>query len=165
MIYRTCIGCVKAKEPCAHRDFLRQKLAGMGITSVKFACALRKAPYEAGDAVWVELYVSDPDEEQGYSALFPATVIRVDGPKVVARVDANAKSECGYYDFEPKNENGFVKRPLKWFKPRDGERRVVCPTCSALDGEHEYGWTCHHKAKLEREADEREAARAAEVIF
>jgi hypothetical protein len=165
MIYRTCIGCTKAKEPCNHRDFLRQKLAGMGLTSIKFVCHERKAPYEPGDPVFVEVYVNDSDYDQPYTAAFPATIIRCVGSQAVARVAIDAKSDCGAYDFEPKNENGFVKRPLKWFKPREGERRVVCPICSALDGNHEYGWTCHYKAKLEKEAADREAARAAEVMF
>lgn len=157
MIYRTCIGCVKQKTNCDHRDYLRQKLAGMGITSVKFACHARKAPYEPGDPVFVELYVSDPDEDQRYSAIFPATIIRVEGSKAVARVDLDAKSECGYYDFEPKNDNGFVKRPLKWFRPREGVRRIVCPICSALDGAHEYGWTCYNESERRRKDAERAA--------
>lgn len=165
MIYRTCFGCVKAKEPCDHREILRQKLSGLGLTSIKFVCRERKAPYEPGDPAWVELYVSDPDEDQGYSASFPATIIRLDGTKAVARVDAGAKSDCGCYDFEPKNENGFVKRPLKWFSHRVGDRRIVCPICSALDGKHEYGWSCHHKAMMEEEKAERAARLDSEVLF
>jgi hypothetical protein len=166
MIYRTCIGCVKAAGQCSHRDYLRQKLAGMGLTSIKFVCALREAPFNPGDAVWVELITSDPEVmESGYTADFPATIIRVTGSKAVARVDLDAQSACGDYDFEAKNENGFVKRPLKFFKPREGERRVVCPVCSALDGNHEYGWTCHAAAEREKQEAERAAERTSEVIF
>lgn len=163
MIYRTCIGCTKAKEPCNHRDFLRQKLAGMGLTSIKFVCHERKAPYEPGDPVWVVLVVAEYDTHE--TAEFPATIIRLDGSKAVARVAPDAVSKCQDYLFQERNERGFVKRPLTAFRPREGERRVVCPICSALDGTHEYGWTCHHKAKLEKEAADREAARAAEVVF
>lgn len=165
MIYRTCVGCIKAKEQCNHRDYLRQKLAGLGLTSIKFACHERKEPFAPGDPVWVELYVSDPDEDNQYTAPFPATIIRMVRSQAVARVDLDARSDCGEYPFEAKNENGFVKRPLKWFRPRDGERRIICPTCSAFDGGHEYGWTCHHEAEREKQAAERAAKEAAEVIF
>lgn len=165
MIYRTCVGCIKAKEQCNHRDYLRQKLAGLGLTSIKFACHERKAPFEPGDPVWVELYVSYPEEREQYTDSFPATIIRIVGSQAVARVALDAKSENEDYEFEAKNENGFVKRPLKWFRPRDGDRRIVCPTCSALDGNHEYGWTCHHEAEREKQIAERAAREAAEVIF
>lgn len=165
MIYRTCIGCVKAAGPCDHRDFLRQKLSGMGITSIKFTCRQREEPYAPGDPVWVELIVSDPDFDESYTADFPATIIRMAGSTAVARVDLDAKSRFGDFNFEAKNENGFVKRPLKYFRPRDGERRTVCTTCSALDGNHEYGWSCHMAAELEKLAAEKAAEREREVRF
>lgn len=162
MIYRTCIGCVKAKEPCNHRDFLRQKLAGIGITSIKFSCAIRTPLFEPGDqvSVWLLNYEEGDGYREPATEACEATVIKCVGTKVLAYVHPNEDT-----DYVLKNESRFVKVSAQHVSKREGERRIVCPICSSLDGEHEYGWTCHHKAKLEREAAEREAAREAEVIF
>lgn len=143
MMYRTCIGCVKASSPCEHRNFLREKLAGLSITSVKFKCGIRQPPFEPGDPVSVTLYVGERPEwgEEFYEATWHAVIIRVNGSKAVAYIEPEALDESGEYNFESKTGAGYVKRPISAFTKRDAPRHVVCPTCSGVD-RHLEGWTC-----------------------
>lgn len=140
MYYRTCLGCQFAKTECDHRSFLRDKLAGMGITSIKFACALRKPLFEPGDPIFVWLVNhSEGDGFETASEECSATVTGCAGTKVFAYVHPNEDT-----DYILRNDTRYVKVSAQHVRKRDGERLSVCKYCNAIEGihEHAYGYRC-----------------------
>lgn len=142
MYYRTCAGCRLAKSECSHRSYLRDTLAGMGITSIKFACALRKPLFEPGDpvSIWLISHERGDGHIDIASEECEATVIRCIGTKVMAYVHPNEDT-----DYILKNENRYVKVAAQHVRKRDGERLKVCKDCDGIEGinAHVYGYRCN----------------------
>lgn len=145
--FRTCSGCVFDKEPCFHRDTLKAKLSGLGITSVRWKCKFRSARFIVGDPVWAltsESYGS-ADEGGPLKDDFAGFVIRSAGAKALVWIEPGTpgreRGEDGVR-FEPSG-NGFCKIPLSRLKPREAEREAICPSCEwpASKG-HQEGYSC-----------------------
>ena len=129
--YHACTGCELQGMPCDMRENLRSKLAGIGVTSIKWKCALRTPRFKVGQPVWANVYVAtEGSEEDGryVKADFPGTVCRLVGSKALVFIKPEARSDCDDYEFQPKG-NGFCKIPLSRLKPRDGEAETICPSC------------------------------------
>lgn len=155
-VFRSCVGCVYADEPCAALDRMKESLRGLRVTSVKWRCEDRRPRFEIGDQVWAETY-SDygrrsayGEDDGGTRANYPAVVIEVIGSKAVVFIEKDAPSQefDDDYPFTP-NGNGFCKIPLYRLKPRDGERETICKSCSWPERlGHQPGFICHHEIKV-----------------
>lgn len=140
--YRTCTGCVLQGKPCDMRDAMRERVRGLGITSIKWKCIGRVPRFKVGDLAWAKTTTGDGDDS--LTDLFPATVIRVLGAKALVFIDGDALSRGNEAPFEARG-NGFCKMPLSRLEPRDGEPETICPACEwpSFKG-HQDGRSCHY---------------------
>lgn len=153
-LYRTCVGCLSDKSPCVARDDLRERLKGIGVTSIKWKCKDREPRFVVGDPIWaltVEGQGSDHQEGgEPYRDYFPGTVIRDCGSKLLVYIAPGSPGRDGEeYSFAPSG-NGFCKITLSRISKRDGERETICKACElpASKG-HQNGYSCTFSGDLE----------------
>ena len=147
MTYRTCVGCIQQGQPCETRDKLRDKLKGLGVTSIKWKCSARVARLKRGDAVWA--YTIDGSNEYAdngspFYDYFPAVVIKQTGSKMLVYIKPGvAGRDLDNTTFKT-DKNGFCKTPLSRLTQRDGDAEEVCRFCDlpASLG-HQYGYICN----------------------
>lgn len=149
MIYRTCQGCLFEHEVCAAKEAVRKKLAGIGVTSLKWRCKVRRHRFEIGDPVWA-LTVESKSEYDDYGELyrdhFPAHVIRHCGSKALVFIQPGAKGRSGD-DGEFQSETGFCKLPISRLSKREGQRENVCKGCERPESMgHAKGYSCQDGA-------------------
>ncbi len=145
--YRTCVGCALQGKPCVTRAAMREKLAGLGVTSIKWKCKSRLARFLVGDPVFA-FTLGCVEEGEAYMDHFPAVVVEVKGANAIVFIESGA---AGLEDvpFEPKGSgNGFCKIPLSRLREREGERETICPSCGwpARKG-HQEGYGCTNWAE------------------
>lgn len=147
MTYRTCVGCVHGTGYCHERERVRQKTAGLGITSLKWRCAWKRPTFRPGDLVWATTLCDWGSGEEGdsVSSDYPATVIQNFGSKLLVFIQPGVFEsgiDDGDYPFEPKNGGaGFCKITLQRIRKREGIRENVCHYCrqiTRLQGHGEY---------------------------
>jgi hypothetical protein len=128
MYMATCAGC-KFRDGCDHREFMRRKLRGTGITSVKFTCKLRETIFKPGQPVIFKTFVSaDDDMGNALAVEYPGYCIEQIGTKVIGFVKPGEHDIDDYTEFEPKN-GGFVKMPIARVRPDDGRPVVAIERC------------------------------------
>jgi hypothetical protein len=150
VIYRTCIGCVNERRPCHIRERIKARVAGHGITSVKFKCATRSDLYAKGDQVWAKTV--DSYGPEGSIDWFPGVIVKMIGSRAVVFIAPDATGEDGF-TFDP-HSKGFCKIPAGRVKPRNTHEEIrhvmQCSNQSAeklaicaigVDHTPEYGWT------------------------
>ena len=137
-----CKNCAFEKVACEKRDAMRASLKGLGVTSVKFKCALRRPLFEPGQRVCFEwtLYHGGDDiyhDVTSEKLVFRGTVAgeAKRGLRVTVRVDQHHDS----YDYDPKEifQNGGDAVNVK---PSDLSKlaepaRAMCPSCLKYEGE------------------------------
>lgn len=143
--YRSCLGCVREKQPCKARDAIRTKIAGLSVTSIKWRCGAREARINIGDPLWA-LTVDSTTESNGdgepYRCYFPAVAVRARGAAMIVYIAPGVKDEELEIEFDPKSA-GFCKIPLSRLKARDGEREAVCKSCERpASAGHSEGYAC-----------------------
>lgn len=132
--FRTCKNCVLEREPCPRREAVKASIAGTGVTSVKFACAIRKPLYAPGDRVVSRWTVPDSDDydERAQEEHWPATVIKEVGTMFQLKIDdvrsENDTPAKGYF----KNQSLYVKARAGKLKPLDEPSQVVCDQCGRV---------------------------------
>lgn len=146
-MYRTCVGCAKQGEPCEARDVLKGRLAGLGVTSIKWRCKDREARFQIGDPVWAST-VGDQnevdDDGEPYRDHYPGHIIRDLGSTLLIYIEPGAPGrECqDDVPFSPR-ANGFCKIPLSRLEAREGDRETICKHCEwpSFKG-HQSGYSC-----------------------
>lgn len=135
MRYRTCLGCKFEGLPCGERDVMRAKVAGLGITSVKWKCDWRRPAFKPGDLVTVCILMFEDPNDYGSYALsfenFDGIFIR-DATGSTKKIVYIQPGTIGDEDspFDPKGGGtGFCKLPRAYIKPRDGVPEHVCEYC------------------------------------
>lgn len=135
MVYRTCFGCIHGSGSCQIRDEVKAKVAGLGVTSLKWKCKWKRLAFQPGDAVFVETIGYEPDytaDEDAYISKWPATVIQSKGSKLICFIEPGTLDD-GEVPFEPKSHgNGHVKVPLSRVTRRDAVREHVCDYCKRI---------------------------------
>lgn len=147
MIYRTCFGCIHQGKPCTERDAVRERLRGLGVTSVKWVCKSRIVGFDAGDPVWVDTvpgYASHSDDGEGRPPRdrFPGVVVSVGTTKASVFIRPGTPGEDSGYEFEPQSK-GFCSIPFKRLTVRDGAIEEICEHCgwpSSAGHDPGYGW-------------------------
>lgn len=145
--YRTCVGCLFGKGPCAERTKLRQSIAGLGLTSVKFRCAWKRPEYRPGEPISISM-IDYHDSYDGGSH-----VAYVDGFFVAdtiapskALVFAIPASVEEAFDGEVKLKNsGYMSLSRSYLEQRAGVPASFCKDCGnlgAISGHTE--WCKHH---------------------
>ena len=142
--FPTCLGCVRAPEACESFARLKEAIAGLGVTTIKWRCADRAAAYVPGSPVMVMTYSwseRDPDEPDSLRfALrpYPGVFIKKAGTKGVCFIKPGELSADDYeFPFVPKASvtgKGFIKARLALISPREGAAIDValCETCGAI---------------------------------
>lgn len=159
MIYRTCFGCVSHGKPCQSRDDIKNAVAGLGITSLKWKCAARKSSFERGDQVYVTTFNGEKnswESEISYMSEFPGVVMHTNGTKVNVYIAPGAMCSDEEYAFEPTNGSlGYLSVPMSRLTMRCDEKAEICPTCNGVIGmnAHIDGYYCS-RAKAEPEPEE-----------
>lgn len=141
--YRTCVGCIDEKHDCASRDRLRKHLKGLGVTSIKWKCAMRVDRVNVGDPVWALTVASTTDNDgEPYRDHFPAMAIRHCGSKMLVFIEPGSLGRNEECKFDA-THSGFCKIPLSRISARDGEREDICKSCQwpASKG-HAPGYIC-----------------------
>lgn len=141
--FRTCIACKLAATDCEARRAFAAATRDLRITSVKWRCASRVPVFAPGDPCFartVPFQQGHPDDEEPPKLEFPAHVIaQVSVTRFIVFIDKGALPiDDGYgeeFAFEPKG-HGYCKIPLSRLRPREGEKRAVCPKCQEIDGKH-----------------------------
>jgi hypothetical protein len=141
MYMATCAGC-KFRDDCDHRAFMRQKLRGAGITSVKFICKIRETIFKPGQPVIFRTFVSaDDDLGNALSVEYRGYCIEQVGTKVIGFIQPGEHDINDYAAFEPKS-GGFVKMPLMRVRTDDSRPAVVIERCRFCDGIPTLGTPC-----------------------
>lgn len=159
--YRTCAGCLFEGKPCAERDKMRTRVAGLGITSMKWKCDWRRAAFKPGDPVRVRLITfSDNDDYGNYSydtADYPGTFVQSlrGSTRLLVFILPGVIGEWADDAFEPKADGaGFCKIPRAYVSPTSGVPEHACPGCgnpSRLLGHADYCRFHPQRAELDRE--------------
>lgn len=136
--YRTCHNCRVDRNECATRGIIKQAVAGLHVTSIKFTCPDRAPLYRAGDRVsvtWLvnaeidDHYPADYNEET-----WPATVIGEVGPRWLICVDdVPSDLETPARDYI-KSGNLYCKVSAGKLAPLDEPKRCVCDLCGLVGG-------------------------------
>lgn len=143
--YRTCTGCLSQGKPCDTRNALRKRLAGIGVTSVKWKCADRKPVYQVGSPVWVDTVADNDDAD--YRDEFPGIVIDVGGTRPLVFIDPGSLGR-NEREFVPNNGRGFCRIPFSRLTAREGELEKICPSCNWPDWKgHQEGYLCAMQAQ------------------
>lgn len=136
--YATCAGCEFTAD-CEKRRAIQKSIKGVGITSLKFRCDLRRDKFVAGQAVWFDLVASIETTDCGGSYIsrdsFSGYVVEQLGNKVVGFVKPGTIGGNEGFPFEPINNGvGFVKVPLHRVIHRDAPSVDMkrCEVCWAI---------------------------------
>ena len=139
--FRTCKNCKFEKAQCDHREFMRGAIKGLGITSIKFNCAMRARMFEDGQRVLLKWRCYDFDEYDEVERVvhFRATVVGESASRlrVILRVDpgASVNDESTESEGTFKNENLIIKARHEDITPIDEPLRKFCKFCLEFDGE------------------------------
>lgn len=141
MYYTNCRGCTVNTSTCAHRAKIRESLAGLGLTSIKFKCPDRKPQFSRGNRVLVTwTLVGRPYQtSEGYDyanevVSFKATVIEEKKPgRFLIRVDDGASHDCGDDFVAPDclSGNGFASVGFQKLQSLNEFNKRVCDLCNS----------------------------------
>lgn len=137
--YAPCFHCEADKATCQRRNAVKAAIAGLGITSLKFACPDRRALFAAGQRVvfnW-SLWESDGYDPDPLPLSFTGTVLRERGPKFVVQVDAGQDASGEGIEASEvfkKNDQLLVKVKPADMRPLDEPSRRICTTCYWVEG-------------------------------
>ena len=140
--FRTCTGCILQGQPCEARATLREKLKGLGITSVKWRCTHRTPKYQIGDPVWASTIADTTDADIRDD--FPGLVIENAGNMHLILIEPGVRGQDDAEFIPSGNGSGFCKIPLSRLRPRnDADREKICSSCKwpARKG-HQAGYLC-----------------------
>ena len=144
--YATCTGCI-SQGKCQHLDVVRKRLAGLGVTSVKWRCKYRVDRFQRGAPVWVitqadmnnptyDEYDRGPDRNT-----FPGIFIKAMGTKALVFIHPGAQSK---YEREAFVGGPICKIPLSRIYARDAEPEEVCRHCDRpASAPHPEGYSCN----------------------
>lgn len=134
--FRTCLGCLFEKQACGERDKMRDKTAGLGITSMKWRCGWRRSKYRPGDLVNVSIvthYWGQDDDGRAHMSTdtFHGVVIQVAAvpSKAVVFIQPGALGVHGEAFQPSKDGNGFCRLPVAYLAPREGVPEAICAHC------------------------------------
>lgn len=135
--YRTCTGCKFEGLPCGERDRMRDKTAGLGITSMKWKCDWRKPKFKPGDLVQVSIvthYHGQDDEGRAHMSTDTFPGIFIQNAKVPSRaivfIKPGTVGNGGDEEFYPSKDGiGFCRLPLSYIAGREGPPEHVCSHC------------------------------------
>jgi hypothetical protein len=135
--YATCRNCGVDRHTCERRAQVRAGVKGLGLTSIKFRCDMRRPLYHPGQRVEVtwKYYPADWEYDEGYSLeTWPATVIQETKKGFLISVD-DVPSSCDLPAREYiKNENLYCNVVAGKLSPLTEEDRPICAHCkSALN--------------------------------
>lgn len=136
--YRTCHNCRTDRNECANLARIKQAVAGLHVTSIKFNCPDRAPLYRTGDRVVVSWLVSssvDDYYQNEYSQeIWPATVIKEIGPKFLILVDDVDSDEGTPARSYIMSDTLYCKVSSGKLKPLDEPKRAVCGLCGIVAG-------------------------------
>ncbi len=150
--YHPCKNCAVDAATCDRRLRVRDAIAGLHVTSVKFQCVKREPMFRSGQRVnfsWSHWEQSDYDGSGCENKLvFSGTVVAEKGSKFIVRVDDadGVAADEDYEDMSPKhvfrNEGLVVKVKPCDMTPLSEPDKPMCPNCLAYDKD-EAAWRCH----------------------
>jgi hypothetical protein len=135
--YRTCVGCAFEGVACGERDKLRDAIAGLSVTSVKWKCEWRRPKFAPGDPVFVSIVTHWGRDDDGVDhaelATFPGVYIdQAKAPsKAIVFIAPGTPSVQGETAFTPvRDGNGFCRLSQSYLTRREGVPDHVCDVCS-----------------------------------
>lgn len=163
--YKPCKNCAVDLTTCPRRKMVKDSIAGLSVTSIKFKCQDRVPLFKAGQRVslmWTCWSEGDDGPDDGLPVRFKATVIAEQRLRFIVRVDDADDLEQGIPARNVfKNDNLVIKaKPadMAWIDEPD---RTICQTCCAYPDEpsecHGYGkpstWDAYWPTKCIRKAE------------
>ena len=153
--YHACVGCAHDKATCDAFAAFKEKIKGLGLTSVKWRCPERVDRFHVGQPVWAlttVIYGDGYNDENVCRNEWPGHIIRLLGPSALVYIKpgVQAKDYDDEAPFEPKSGgNGFCKIPLSRLKTRGGEDETICKQCElpSFTG-HQAGYMCSLAQKM-----------------
>jgi len=150
--YHPCKNCAVNIYACERRAQVREAIAGLHVTSVKFRCADRKPMFRSGQRVkfaWSHWEQSDYDGSGCENKLvFSGTVVAEKATKFIVRVDDvdGIAVDDNYESMNPRdvfnNKRLVVKVKPCDMVALDEPDRPMCESCLAYDAE-EARSSCH----------------------
>ena len=145
-VYRTCTGCLFADGPCAERDKMRAKIAGMGITSLKWKCGWRRPKFSAGEPVHISM-ITYGDEYDGGSwcELVDGYFVSECTTSNKVLVFAIPESVASTFDGEVAlRNNGYMRLSRSYVQRRQGVPASKCSSCGNLSSATGHSEWCKH---------------------
>ena len=142
--YHPCKNCAVDPSECAVRQKIKDQIAGLSVTSIKFKCKERTSRFRQGQRVEFDWSVysntqisQDEFDTEVTPVKFVGTVIHEKSNKLrfVVRVDRDQE----YFGHKPedvlKNDDLIISVRPDDIKPLDDPDRSFCPSCLAYDKE------------------------------
>lgn len=89
--YHPCKNCAVGSNSCSRRADIRNAIAGLHVTSIKFECAKREPLFQPNQRVKFAWSYWEPSEygasDNGCKLIFSGTVIAESGTKFIVRAD------------------------------------------------------------------------------
>lgn len=138
--YKPCKNCAVEKASCLRRMELRDCISGQHVTTINFRCDLRRPLFHAGQRVqfiWTYWESGDGDGDEGFGLIFHGTVIEENGLRFIVRVDDGPCASDAEMTARAvfKNETLVIKVKPSDMTALDEPDRVLCPSCSAYEGD------------------------------
>lgn len=137
--YKPCKNCAVEKATCPRRREVAAGISRLSITVVNFRCGQRQPLFRSGQRVqfaWTS-WESDGYEDSSVDLLYHGTVIEENGLRFIVRVD-DGPSACSEQIAARdvfKNDSLVIKVKPSDMKALDESDRILCPSCSAYEGE------------------------------
>lgn len=147
MYWRTCQNCIH-KGACTRQNKIRDAIAGLGITSLKFCCPERALPYQPGDPVLVETVADRADAWQDDGSMawdtFPGHFIEENKTKAQVWIKPGTEGVSEGLEF---SGSGFCKIPFARISLNDDGKKIeVCSACGERNPECKRdSWDCPFK--------------------
>lgn len=150
----TCTPCT-LRATCERRATIVRAIAGLKLSTIRFACKDRQLPYRRGQSLWTETFECSADDARTgeyddvgdrYRGWYPATFLGL-STKVATRglvaIRAGAApegddSDAPGYPFRPMRNatQGWGACSVLWerLRPRDAPDEPLCANCDAPFG-------------------------------
>jgi hypothetical protein len=137
--YKPCKNCAVDKSACPRRAEVSAAISGLSVTVVNFRCASRQPMFRSGQRVafdWTYWDVCE-DEDFGLGLIYHGTVIEEYGLRFIVRVDDGPSADINEVAAREtfKSDNLVIKVRPAAMRALDEADRVLCPHCSAYEGE------------------------------
>lgn len=153
--YAPCLNCAVPRDQCQRLKEVKEAIAGLSITSIKFRCRDRRARFYPGQRIEFDWQVYDEADAEygggeGCPVSFKGTVVRekTNRRRFVIRVDQDQQCD-EYRPSDVFKDSEFISVRPDDMRPVNEPDRSLCERCSAyLDDPDDCTSKCHDMSAL-----------------